>query len=67
MLPLWVRVDLGVIAIKGNSIISKAPGLEPHNQIQFSVISGHSFGGLTPSEKGQSPYSTASTNRAVFV
>ena len=33
MLPLWLRVDLGAIAIKRYSIFLKAPGLEPHHQI----------------------------------
>ena len=32
------RVDLGVIAMKGYSPSSKTLGLEPHNQMQYSVI-----------------------------
>ena len=37
ILPLLVRVDIGVMAIKEYSIFPKALGLEPHHQ--FSVIS----------------------------
>ena len=38
ILPLWVRVNLGVMAMKRYSILPKAPGPEPHYQIHFSVI-----------------------------
>ena len=38
--PLQVRVDLGVKASEGRaSIFPKAPGQEPHLQMQFSFIS----------------------------
>ena len=33
ILPLWVRVDLGVMAMKGHSTYLIAPGLEPHHLI----------------------------------
>ena len=34
VLPLWARVDLGAMAIKGYSAFPKAPTLlEPHPQI----------------------------------
>ena len=33
-----VRVDLGVMVIKGYSTFSKAPGLEFYHQMQFSLI-----------------------------
>ena len=34
MLPLWARVDLGAIAMKGYFAVPKAPALlEPHHQI----------------------------------
>ena len=33
-LPLWVRIDLGVMAIKGYSIF---PELEPHHPIQYHI------------------------------
>ena len=35
---LWVRVSLGVIAMKRYSTFPKASELEPHHQMQFSVI-----------------------------
>ena len=35
----WVKVELGVMAMKEYSTFSKAPGLESHYQIQFSVLS----------------------------
>ena len=38
VLLLWVRVNLRVMAMKRNSIFPKAPRLEPHHQMQFSVI-----------------------------
>ena len=33
-----IRVNLGVIAIKGYSTFPRAPEIEPHHQVQFSVI-----------------------------
>ena len=36
--PLQVRVDLEVMITKSESPFSKSPGLEPHHQIQFSII-----------------------------
>ena len=38
VLPLWIKVDLGVMAMKGYFTFSKAPGLKPHHQMQFSAI-----------------------------
>ena len=38
MLPLWARVDLGAMAMKGCSALPKAPALlEPHHQIDCLV------------------------------
>ena len=34
-----VRVDLGIMAMKEYSTFLKAPGLKPHHQMQFGVIS----------------------------
>ena len=39
VLPLWVRMDLGVMTMKEYSTFSKAPGLQPLHLIFFSVIS----------------------------
>ena len=39
VLPLQVRVDLRAVVMKGYSTFSEVPKLEPHHQIQFSVIS----------------------------
>ena len=34
MLPLWARLDLGAMAVKGNSTFLETPALvEPHHQI----------------------------------
>ena len=34
VLPLWARVDLGAMAMKGYTAFAKAPAvLEPHHQI----------------------------------
>ena len=38
LLPLWVRVDLRVMAVKGYSTFSRALESEPHYQMLFSVI-----------------------------
>ena len=46
MLPIWVRVDLGAMAMKGYSVIPKAPALlEPPHQICFVRYPGHLLGG----------------------
>ena len=34
-----LRVDLGVMAMKRPSILPRSPELDPHYQMQFSVIS----------------------------
>ena len=40
VLPLGLRVDLGVMAMEGYSAFPKAPALmEPHHQVVYSVIS----------------------------
>ena len=33
VLPLWVREEMGVMAMKGYSTFSKASELEPHHQV----------------------------------
>ena len=38
-LQIWVRVNLGVMAIKVYSAFLKALGLEPYYQMQFSFLS----------------------------
>ena len=42
--PLQIRVELGVIPIKGHFTLSTAPKLEPQPHMQFSVISRTPFG-----------------------
>ena len=37
ILPIWVRVEPGVIVIKGYAKFSKAPGHEPRHRMQFIV------------------------------
>ena len=39
VLPLRVKVDLGIMAMKGCSTFFNALKNEPHHQMQFSVIS----------------------------
>ena len=34
----WLRVDLGVIALKGYITLCRSPELEPRHQIQFCVL-----------------------------
>ena len=43
VLTLPVRVDLGVIAMKGYSTFLKSPLQEPHNQIYLKLYPGHLF------------------------
>ena len=38
MLPLRVRLDLGVMAMKGYSILLKSPEMEHYYLMQFSII-----------------------------
>ena len=38
VLPLPFRLDPGVIAMNGYSILHRAPELEPYHRIQFIVI-----------------------------
>ena len=38
VLPVPLRVDLEVMAMKEYSIFSRSPKLEPHHQMQFSII-----------------------------
>ena len=37
--PLWVRVDPGVMAMKGHSTFPKAPELKSHRQMGFIIMS----------------------------
>ena len=59
MQPLWVRANLGVIAITGCSIYCKAPELEAHNSLV--LYPGHSLGegGVYLCAEMQSLYFTA--------
>ena len=61
MLPLRVRVDLGVMAMKGYSTFLRAAGLEPRHQIKVIsrtlVVGGVSYA----SAEIQSMYSTVKT------
>ena len=65
--PIWV--DLGIMAMKGYFTFSKAPRLEPHYDMQFSIkartlIEGG--WGFYPSAEVQSAYSITSADWAVF-
>ena len=51
MLPIQVRVDLGIMAMKEKFAFTKAPWLQRHHHLQFCGIPGTLFGGgrnLTP-------------------
>ena len=39
VLPLWARVDRGVMPLKEYSIFTRAPEQELHHMMQFNVIS----------------------------
>ena len=38
IIPLQVRVDLEIMAMKGYSTLPRSPELEPHHQMHFIVI-----------------------------
>ena len=61
VLPLCVRVDLGVMTVKWYFILPRASELESHHQIQFSAIPRIVLfvveGGFTPLQEIQSVYS----------
>ena len=46
ILPLWVAVDLRVMAIKEYYILYRSPELESHHQMQFSVTQNKPFEGV---------------------
>ena len=57
VLTLWVRVDEGVMTMKGYFILPKCPELELYHQMQFSIIPRTVlFGGLTLLQEIQSAY-----------
>ena len=56
MLPIWITVDLGVMAMKRYSAFPKTPGLEPHHHPLME--------GSYPSAGMQSVYSTAQADWA---
>ena len=59
------EVDLEVMAIKEYSTFSKAPELEPHHQMQLTVIFSTLVSGFFyPSAEMQSVYSTATVDWA---
>ena len=61
-----MRVNLRVMPMKAYSIFSKAPGPEPHRQMQFRVISGHwlRVGSSYLSAEMQLAYSTSTADWA---
>ena len=60
VLPLWIRINLGVMARKEYSTFFNVLGQELDHQMMFSVIFRRLIGGcLTPSAEIQSAYSKA--------
>ena len=53
VLPLRISLDLGVMTMKGYSTFPKAPGLEPHHQMDHNHIQASNL-----SSKKQSAHST---------
>ena len=53
VLSLQVRLNLGIIAMKEYCALTRVPELEPHHQMQFSVISRLA---ITPQQGKQSAY-----------
>ena len=43
VLPHSVEVNLGIMAVKKYFKFPRASGVEPHHQIQISVIPGHTL------------------------
>ena len=48
---LTSQIDVGMMAVKGFSTLSRSPELQPHNQIQFSVIPRTPLSGFLPLNK----------------
>ena len=64
ILPLWVRVDMRAMKLKGYSAFSKALRQEPHHQVSYP---GHLLRWVSyPSAEMQSVYSTAPADWARF-
>ena len=59
VLPLRVRVELEVTVIKGYSTLPRSPQIEPHYQLEFSVMPRTSFFrvNLNPLNRVKSMYS----------
>ena len=68
MLPLWVRVDLGVMPMKEYSALPKAPALlKPHYQIVLCHTQDTQRRGSYPFAEMQSVYSTAPADWALYL
>ena len=68
MLPLQVRLDMGVKAIKGYSTFPKAPELEPHDQIVLChILDTHLGGGVDPFVEILLAYSTVPADWAMIM
>ena len=66
MLPLWARVDLGVMAMKEYFAFPKAPVLlEPQHEIVECHMQDIQGGALYPSAEVQLVYSTVPTDWAI--
>ena len=66
VLPLWGRVDLGVIAINGHSAFSKAPALlETRYQIVYCHMQDSRWGKTYPFAEMQLVYSIAPADGAI--
>ena len=78
MLPCWVRVDLGAMAMKRCSIFPKAPALlEPHHQIVSCHIQDTNWVGVllfcrdavgvfySPSRLGKSVFGSQRTKKSI--
>ena len=57
VLPLWVRVDLGVMPMEDNSTLSKAPEQAHYHQMHFRhqpFVEGRGYNpSLSPARIGQ--------------
>ena len=70
MVPLWARVDLRAIALKGYSVFPKAPALlEPHNSDGLMSYQDTCWGGGASylSTEIQSVYSIAPLSSRIVI
>ena len=66
LLPPWVKVGIGVLAMKRYSTLCRARGLEPHKRIQFSVNANFIFQEEEEEEEEEEYYISVGDTLSIF-